>query len=88
MATFCFFGGILGTGCCALCSRSCKKDSEEKDEIRANKVLNGSLLYRKNDWWVESGGPPVTNGGRIMNQLDMGILVTLGKGNGDPIDAT
>ena len=51
-------------------------------------MLNGSLLYRKNDWWVESGGPPVTNGGRIMNQLDMGILVTLGEGNGDPIDAT
>ena len=37
---------------------------------------------RKNDWWVESGGPPVTNGGRIMNQLD------IGEGNGDPIDAT
>ena len=82
MATFCFFGGILGTCCCALCSRKCKKDSEEKDEIRANKVLDGSLLYRKNDWWVESGGPPVTNGGRIMNQLD------IGEGNGDPIDAT
>ena len=50
--------------------------------------MNKSLENRKNDWWVESGGPSVTNGGRIMNGRGLnGNRVQLELGNGDPINA-
>ena len=58
-------------------------------EIIGNKEINKSLDTRKNDWWVESGGPAVTNGGRIMNQRGLnGGQIQLDIGDGDPVDAT
>ena len=60
-----------------------------KNEIRLNKEINTSLDKRKLDWWVESGGPPKTNGGWIMNQRDLnGARNQLDLGDGDPLDAT
>ena len=29
------------------------------------------MFKKENDWWVESGGPPVTNEGKIATDLDL-----------------
>ena len=59
-----------------------------RNEKFLNKQMNKSLENRKNDWWVESGGPSVTNGGRIMNGRGLnGNRIQLELGNGDPINA-
>ena len=33
--------------------------------------LDKSVFTKENDWWVESGGPPVTNEGKIATDLDL-----------------
>ena len=37
-----------------------KNRSVQNEELQINK----NLMERNNDWWVESGGPPVTNEGQ------------------------
>ena len=37
-------------------------DKRTKDHPNA---INKNLSKREDDWWVESGGPPVTNNGEI-----------------------
>ena len=37
-------------------------DKRTKDHPNA---INKNLSKREDDWWVESGGPPVTNNGKI-----------------------
>ena len=33
--------------------------------------IDKSVFKKENDWWVESGGPPVTNEGKIATDLDL-----------------
>ena len=55
----------------AICIKSCetcKKNSKEEQHIAE---IDKNLSKRENDWWVESGGPPVNNGGEIMIHDDL-----------------
>ena len=49
--------------CCIKSCENCEKKSKEEQHIAE---IDKNLSKRENDWWVESGGPLVNNGGQIM----------------------
>ena len=65
------------------------EDKKTYAETDQNRTVNDTLNNRKNDWWVESGGPSVTNGGRIMTARFLnGNQIQFDVGDGDPVNAT
>ena len=54
---------------CIICCQKCKDIEKEAEEERKDQEINKSLQKRENDWWVESGGPPVTNEGQVADIL-------------------
>lgn len=63
LVTIIILGIISCLYCCIISCEYCEKNSREKQH---NAEIDKNLLKRENDWWVESGGPPVNNGGQIM----------------------
>ena len=69
-----FFGGISICAAlywCIYCCQKCKDKDKEIEEEMKSREINKSLQKKKDDWWVESGGPPVTNEGQVANVLEM-----------------
>ena len=45
--------------------------NKEIEEEKKSREINKDLNEKKNDWWGESGGPPVTNEGQVANVIEM-----------------
>jgi len=57
--------------CLYICISQCDRCNKEQAEDQHNKGIDKSVFKKENDWWVESGGPPVTNEGKIATDLDL-----------------
>ena len=81
-------GAMVTVFCCAWCCQMYDEDKKIEKDKQENKEINKSLDNRKDDWWVQSGGPSITNGGRIMNGRGLnGNRIKLELGDGDPFNA-
>ena len=49
--------------CCIKCCNNCEKKAKEEQHIAE---IDKNLSKRENDWWNQSGGPPVNNGGQMV----------------------